>query len=388
MLRLWKIKSVRVVVILAVLLAAYAVLGFVVAPKLVRSAILKDIPKAIAVTPAVGEIRINPFLLQITVDKFSLSGRGGELLLGFERLFVDLDVSSIWHRAYSFATIELVAPVVNASLAADGSLNLAQLKPRLAAKPDEQGGKLPAIRIGSFRILRGTVSYQDHSDPDVFSLRLEPINVELRDFTTGQEGGRFKLTAASKLGEKVEWHGHVSVDPLESDGEFHVAGLKVHTLWEYLEDKLSFVANSGIIDLGATYRFVGKGPAGGAPNVQVELQQFTVSDLAVRPKDADVDWISLPLLTATDATIDVAKHRARIDGVSVSGLKVLTWLESDGSLNLMKLAAAARPPAGAAAPVTTPPATPAAATPAAPTVATPAAPTAAPTVAPTAENAS
>ena len=81
MLGFLKTRSFRVAAIVAALVGLYALAGFVVAPKLVRSALLKDIPDAIGVTPAVGDIRINPFLLQVTVEKFSLTAPGGEKLL-------------------------------------------------------------------------------------------------------------------------------------------------------------------------------------------------------------------------------------------------------------------------------------------------------------------
>jgi hypothetical protein len=332
----------------------------VVAPKLVRSALLEDIPKAIGATPTVGEIHINPFLFQVTVTDFSLAGAGGEKLIGFHRLFVDFDLSSIWHRAYSFGAIDLDSPYVGASVAQDGSLNLLQLQPKSSPKPAPKSDKdeaLPALRIGSFKVTQGLVTYEDHSHPDVFAARLEPINFELREFTTGVAGGQFTLTGASKLGERIEWHGHVSVQPLESDGEFHIDGLQVHTLWEYLEDKLNFVVNSGRIDLAATYKFkAAPSDSNGPPNVSVDVSKVSLTDLTVRPKDADAEWITVPSLAVTGTTLDFAKHQAHVDEVALTGIKLLAWLEQDGSVNLMKLAAAptapgGQPRSGATAPV-------------------------------------
>jgi Domain of Unknown Function (DUF748) len=354
MLGFLKTRSFRVAAIVAALVGLYALAGFVIAPKLVRSALLKDIPEAIGVTPAVGDIRINPFLFQLTVEKFSLAAPGGEKLLGFDRLFVDFELSSIWHRAYSFAAIDLTAPFVNATVAKDASLNLMQLRPKTPAKPDDKSPPLPAIRIGSFKVSQGALAYEDHSQPDEFAARLEPVNFELREFTTGAEGGKFNFTAASKLGERIEWHGHLSVQPIESDGEFRIDGLLAHTLWEYLEDKLNFVVNSGAIDLAATYKFSAVGdPAakGGAdgrpadrrpadgrpPNLQVELSKLALSNLTVRPKDSETDWITVPSLAATDTSVDLAAHRAHVDLISITGIKLLTWLEQDGSFNLLKL---------------------------------------------------
>ena len=72
----------------------YALAGFWLAPKLLRNALLDEIPKTVGLKPAIGAIRINPFLLQLEVKNFSLSDPGGEQLLGFERLFVEFELSS------------------------------------------------------------------------------------------------------------------------------------------------------------------------------------------------------------------------------------------------------------------------------------------------------
>ncbi len=62
-----KTRTARIFGVLALLVALYAAAGFWLAPRLVRSALLEDIPKALGAVPTVGEIRINPFLLQVTV---------------------------------------------------------------------------------------------------------------------------------------------------------------------------------------------------------------------------------------------------------------------------------------------------------------------------------
>src|SRR5450631_3914557 len=111
--KIFRTKIARILAAIALALVLYAVAGFVIAPKIVRSALLENIPKTLGVKAAVGDIHINPFLLQVEVKDFSLSGGGGEKLLGFERLFVDFELSSLWRRAYSFADIDIAAPYVN-----------------------------------------------------------------------------------------------------------------------------------------------------------------------------------------------------------------------------------------------------------------------------------
>ena len=307
-----------------------------------------------------GDIRINPFLFRLEIKDFSLTAPSGEKLLGFGRLFVDFELSSIWHRAYSFANIDIDAPSLNAVVAPDGNLNLLQLSPKTpAAKPPEKKEPLPAIRIGSFKVIKGLVLYEDRSRPSAFAARLEPINFSLMNFTTGVDGGRFTFTGASELGERVEWHGHLSVQPVESDGEFQINGLRAHTIWEYLEDRLSFLVNSGTIDLNMTYKFALRD----APDFQASVSRIAVNDLILRPKGADVDWITVPSLLVSGTGVDLSKREARVDSLSLTGVKLVTWLEPDGSFNLLKLAQS--PAASAPAAPSTPGAAPAAGAPAA-----------------------
>jgi hypothetical protein len=347
-LRVFRTRIARIVFGVAVVVGLYALTGFEIAPKLLRSKLLDEIPKTFNVIPSVGDICINPFLFQLDLKNFALAGPDGRKLLGFDRLFVDLDLSSLWHRAYTFRRIELDAPVLNASVAPDGVINLLALEPKPTRsaerpQPPARGAPLPAVRIASFKVTKGSVSYEDRSRPSAFAVRLEPITFELKDFTTGVAGGLFNFTGASKLGERVEWHGHLSVQPVASDGELRIEGLQARTVWAYLEDQLNFVVASGAIDVQSTYKF----SLTDRVNLALDVGKSAVSNLAVRPKNSDTDWVSVPRLEMSGAAIDLGQHSGTIDSVSLTGLKVLAWLEPDGAINLLELAVPAAPPAGA-----------------------------------------
>lgn len=351
----FKTKYFRILGVVALLLVAYAIAGFWLAPKLLRSNLVKEIPKALpGVTPVVGEIRVNPFLFKVEIRDFSLTEANGTKLAGFGRLFVDFQVSSIWHRAYTFNNIDVASPFANAVIFKDGSLNLSQLIPKSTEKPKPEptnAEPIPALRIRSFKVTQGFLSFDDRRRQSAFATRLEPINFELQNFSTGVAGGRFTFTGASKLGERIEWHGHLSVQPIESDGEFQIAGLQAHTIWEYLADQLSFLVNSGKIDVNATYKFSLKDDV----DLKVDVSKVALTDLAVRPKSSDIDWITVPELILSGTTLDLKRREAHSDLLSLERVKLVTWLEPDGSVNLLKLTAAPAPSSPVAA---TPPASP------------------------------
>jgi Domain of Unknown Function (DUF748) len=357
---LFRTTIARIVLGVVLAVGLYALAGFVIAPKILRSKLLTEIPKTVDAVPSVGDIHFNPFLFQLDVRNFALSGHDGAPLIKFDRLFLDFDLSSLWHRAYTFGQIELDAPAVNAIVAPNGVINLLALKPKEApapARPPAQKSEpLPALRVGSFKVTKGSLRYEDRSRPAPFAARVEPITFELRDFTTGAAGGLFTFTGASNQGERLEWHGHLSVQPVASDGELHIQGLQARTLWEYLQDQLDFVVASGSIDVESSYKF----SLTDQVNLGLDVSRATVTDLAVRPRDSDTDWVSLPALEMTGTTVDLAQHSAAIDSLSLTGLKILAWLEPDGAINLLKLGVraaghAAAPPGGTPAIAAAPP---------------------------------
>ncbi len=327
----------------------YGLAGFLLAPKWLRSTLLTQIPATLGASPRVGEIHVNPFSMQVEIRDFSLGGPGGEPLLGFRRLLIDFELSSIWHRAYSFGRIEIAAPFVNVVVSKAGTLNLSRLAPHSAPKADSNPAAIPPLRIRSFKVSEGLLTFDDRSHPSDFAERFEPVNFELQDFTSGVRGGRFTFSGLSKLGERVEWQGRVSVQPIESEGEFKIVGLRARTLWSYLEDRVGFVVDSGTIDLNASYRFAVKNSS-----LTVDVPRVAVAGLAVRPKDSAVDWVTVPQLLVSHAGIDFAHREAHVDSITLTGLKLLGWLAPDGSLNLLKLSLPPATPVPAKGPSTIP----------------------------------
>jgi hypothetical protein len=335
-----KSRTGRVLAIILLLFGLYTLAGFFLAPHLVRNLLVENIQKTLGAAPEVGEIHVNPLTLKLDVRNFSLPSSGGKKLLGFEHFSVNVSPASLWRRAFVFGDIVLEAPFVNTVVAADGSVNLMQLRPKnapaAAPPPDKTQQPLPRVQIGLFRVSNGTVSYEDESRSPTFATRLAPIEFDLRDFSTGIEGGLFDFSGKTRNDERIEWHGHLSVPDLESDGQIKLTGLQAKTIWEYIESRVNFAISSGKINVDANYRVSVKENT----ELHVELRQFDVSALGIRARAGDADWISVPDLRVGATSLDLAQHEVKIDSVVFKGLQVTAWLNADKSLNLLSLAGA------------------------------------------------
>jgi len=325
-----KRKRVLIPAGLALAVALYAALGFWWAPKLVRDAIERDGSAALGVPVAVGEVITHPFTLEMTVLDLRV-GEPREPLLALERLYVDLELASLWQRAWVFKVVRLNGPFARAIVRPDGSLNLADLVPEPAA--DEIDEPLPAVWIQRLLVARGQVNFADHSRRQQPEKVLAPITFDLADFRTTPEGGGFTLAAASEAGESFEWRGHLSLQPVASEGSFGIRGLKARGVWEFLSEQLPFELSAGELDLDGEYRFALD------PEMQLEatLPRITGRDLALRESGGDSDWVLLPSLEVEGTQLSWAAGAVDVDGVTVSGAQVQAWLEPDGSFNLDRL---------------------------------------------------
>ena len=94
---------------IAAALALYALAGFLLIPYLVRHYVPKLASEQLRCQAAVAEVRFNPFLFEIEAKDFSFKDAAGEAIFGFQRLFVDFDLESLFRWAWTFADIRPVS---------------------------------------------------------------------------------------------------------------------------------------------------------------------------------------------------------------------------------------------------------------------------------------
>ena len=98
------------------LVGAYALFGFHTVPRILRYQAAEFVRHEYGRELSVGEIRFNPFRLQLEIEDLSLPDADGRPMLAFERLFVDFEASSLWKRAFYFRELTLDGPLVRAGV--------------------------------------------------------------------------------------------------------------------------------------------------------------------------------------------------------------------------------------------------------------------------------
>ena len=328
-----------------VLVALYALLGFKVAPGIVRDQARAFVREHYARELAIGEVRIQPFKLQAEVRDLALPDADGKPMLGFERLFVDFELASLWNRAFTFKDVIVEAPSARVVVRPDGSLNLADL-----ALPEEEPEEpTPSVWIQSLAVDRGAIEFTDEARSKPITRRFEDAGFDLKDFRTTPDGGDFSFVARSPEDETFEWKGRFAVEPaISSEGEFKLGNLQAAGLLDFLGDARPFHVTRGSINLAGSYRVV----LDDEIELGVDIPTVELKDFSLRARDADADWVQFPSLLVSGTRLAMPAQTVQVEKVVLDGLAAQAWMAADGTINLQQMldfsdleAEAAAPPA-------------------------------------------
>ncbi|KPF62510.1 hypothetical protein IP88_14670, partial [alpha proteobacterium AAP81b] len=173
-----------------------------------------------------GAIRFDLWALRLTIDDVAIGDAAAAPMLAAATVDIDASAASLWTLSARLDALRLVAPVVDAVVARDGTLNLAGLVPKT-----QSDDPLPTLAIRRLEVSDGRVNFSDRRGSARYAKRLAPIGFVLRDFTTAGDGhGLYHLAASGDSGERLVWDGKLALAPIASAGRFRLAGIRLADL--------------------------------------------------------------------------------------------------------------------------------------------------------------
>lgn len=337
-----------------VLVGVYALVGFFLLPYIVKSRVIPSVSEQLGRPVLVQDVEINPFALSFTITGFEIQETDQSALLGFERLYVNFESSSLIRRAFRFDEITLAVPFVAVRIFPNGQLNLLELMkhssgtaapPENAAGAERQQEKKPLlpIEIGLLHIGSGIVEFRDESKRKPFEVSIVPIDIRLQNFTT-QRGGEsaYAFSAEVRKEELLNWEGYVSLDPLESEGKFSLTGVRGPVLWLYVKDRFNFEIPDGLLNINAHYRF----DTTVEPfSLKLNDGEISLTNLVLTESGKDEAVISVPSFLIHGINVDVAQKTLDISSIESKDALFKGWMEKDKTVNFQTLFAPKPPDA-------------------------------------------
>ncbi|OOO02797.1 MAG: hypothetical protein USCGTAYLOR_00972 [Chromatiales bacterium USCg_Taylor] len=243
---------------IAAALAVYTLAGFLLIPYLVRHYVPKLAAEQLRCQAAIAEVRFNPFLFAFEAKDFSFKDAAGEAIFGFQRLFVDFELESLFRWAWTFADIRLEGWSADLMIDREGRLNLVKIAAALpeSDEPSPPAENPPRLLLKHMALTGGSVKFTDRSKSTPVTETVSPIDLEFDAISTLPENrGSHVVSAKLANGGVVKWKGHVSFNPILSEGEVRLEGLKLATPWNFIRDQLDLAEPLGDVGATARYRF-------------------------------------------------------------------------------------------------------------------------------------
>jgi len=340
-------------------LALFTVGGFFGAPPVIKSQLEKRAGEALGRTVTVGQVRVNPFTVSVTLEQLDVRLKDGSgSFLGWERLYVNLDPLASILGAWSVGAIELDGFHVTAQLKPDGSFNFSDILARLnapAAAPAAPAKPGRPVHIGSLKVGRARVDFADQSRAQPFTTTLGPLSFGLTDFRTagaGARGAPYQFEAVTEAGERLSWTGTLNADPVSSAGELRLENILLAKYAPYYAELMQADLTEGKLFLRGRYEL---NLAEGGRVMKLIDGALQLRNVKVMERVTRESLVELAALDIAGVHADALTRQAAIETVTVTGGAVRARREKDGTLNLLALfapapAAAPTPAAPAAAP--------------------------------------
>ncbi|WP_323114945.1 DUF748 domain-containing protein [Pseudomonas guariconensis] len=324
----------RAVGAMLALVALYSLLGFLIIPGVGLRIANQQLAQYATVPAHLQRLEFNPFSLELTLWGLQI-GEPGKEQVGFERLYANLSLDSLWTKALHLETVELDKPRNEVLFAKDGSLNLTQLfkLPPSEPKPEEPAGDPFPLRIGSIKLSEGYLHFQDLRPSEPIEFLYDSMNLELKNLSTlPNDNADMALVAIGPNGGRIDWSGTLSLAPIASEGTLKVTEGKMKAFWPYVRDAVPLVLEDGIVSLDTHYKLnLSKETELLLDNASVRIAPFAIKAPDGRP------LARLASLEVSETSIDLAKQRVTVGKIRSEKLETWAALERDGQLDWQKL---------------------------------------------------
>ncbi|WP_119741055.1 DUF748 domain-containing protein [Pseudomonas sp. Larv2_ips] len=333
-------------------LALYSLLGFLILPGIALRIANQQLAHYATVPARIERIELNPFSLEVTAWGLKI-GEPGKEQVGFERLYANLQIDSLWTRALHLADVQLDQPKTELLFNKSGQLNLAQLfkLPPSEPTPADPNAKPFPLRIDSIKLAGGYVHFQDLRPSEPIEFLYDKLDFELKNLSTlPEDNADMTLVAAGPEGGQIDWKGNFSLVPITSEGTLKVTDGKMKAWWPYVRDAVPLVLEDGVLNFSTHYTFsLAKETELNLTNTAASIAPFAIKAPDGRP------LMRLERLDVSDTTVDLAKQHVVVGKIRSNKLETWAAREADGQLDWQKLfASQPSKPAKAPEPATAP----------------------------------
>jgi hypothetical protein len=324
-----------------VLLLLYTVIGFFALPPLLESLAVSALRDSTGREAVIEQIRVNPYVLSVEVNGFALSDTDGAELAGFDRLFVNFQLSSLFNWALTFREFSVDDLRLLFERFAPGDSRLTRLLADIDARAepaaaDQEPGGLPRLLVHDIRFSDGRARLRDEVPDEPVELELGPVDVSMQDLSTipdryGQQSVRVGLPQGAAL----SWQGNISLAPLESSGSLELTGSRLEQTTAYLKAILPLESFRGVLSVRTDYRIAERDD--GSLEVALDRLEGTLADIAASGLTPTAEFLAFSSLALAGGSLRYPENTLHLSNITLTDPALVGWLDENGEPSLMQL---------------------------------------------------
>ncbi|UFS62665.1 DUF748 domain-containing protein [Sulfurimonas sp. HSL-3221] len=318
-------------------IALYLLTAVIAVPYLIRTKVPELVGEMTGGSLEIDRALFNPFILDLTVEGIRFADPEGAPLASLRRLDVNVDVLHLIWGEISVEYFGLRGLRLSVVQERDGRFNfdwLTHLGSGDAAETapaETNGSAMPSLRLETFELEDGGITFTDLSRPVPLQLDFSPIGLDLHDIDTGGGGeNELHLFAHTEEGGLLDVKSRVhSFEPFALSGTVDYDAGRLYDAWHFLREISALEVADGRMELHFTYDV----NLAELNATTVDDLRFALKRLRVKPKAENADVLRVASLTVEGGPIRPLAQFGRIDTAGIDGLYVDLQRRKDGSLN-------------------------------------------------------
>ncbi|WP_331345176.1 DUF748 domain-containing protein [Cellvibrio sp. UBA7661] len=341
------------------LLLSYNLALAVIAPMVIKNRLNDIVVNQLKLNLDIGGISINPYEFTLEINDAKISGQGLDQPLGFDRLFVDLQVwnslSSLWQLGeWKFNEVQLTGIYGEFKRINSTTHNFTHifnnLKTRLTGPSDNNttvantlndGTSVSPLKLFIENIYVQVEQFhiEDQLRKNTFKTDIGPIDFHIQQFsslpnTTGQQSLHLK----TDRGVELSWKGNISVAPFASKGDVTINGPLLTTLADYFSEEFNVAITTG--DYQSTFKYDIHQTKRSAIAVHIFDIQTQAKNIKASQLTNNAPLLSLNEIILSGGEFKWPEEQVHIPDITLSTGDLWLTTTQDGTLNWAQLSAA------------------------------------------------
>lgn len=287
----------------------------------------------------VGDIRFNPFTLQLDIRDVSVGGATGDAgtLLTLGEVHARLSSKSLWRLAPVVRSLRVQTVRVNIARLAPNRFNFSDIVERLAARPDD--GEPARFAVNNIELHDGAIAIDDQVVGKKHTVSEIELGIPFISSLPDDEEIKVKPALSARVNQaqfNVDGETLPFADTLETSVAIRFTGLHLPTYLGYVPLPLQFSLPRGELDTDlrlAFRRAVAAAPERPAQPARVLLTgRAAIRDLALLPNDMQEPLAEWRLLEVDIDEVEPLARIAKIASATLTAPIVRATRRGDGTV--------------------------------------------------------